>query len=327
VGCLQNQMGPEERREVYSCDITYGTNSEFGFDYLRDNGMATNPQEQVQRGHYYAIIDEVDSILIDEARTPLIITAPVSVSTHKFAKLKPSVAELSRKQTMLCNRLIKEGRELLEEPEREREAAIRFYQVLKGAPKNRQLLKLLEDPANRRVLDRVSLELLSDARKDEAEAVREELYYVIDERGHEVDLTEKGRVFLSPDDPEAFVLPDMITLYQEIDEDPDLPEDEKVRKKQRLEEDFAHKSETLHNLSQLLRGYSLFEKDVEYVVQNNRVIIVDEFTGRLLPGRRYSDGLHQALEAKENVKIERENQTWLRSPSRTTSGPTRSFPA
>jgi preprotein translocase subunit SecA len=310
VGCLQNQMGPEERKKEYSCDITYGTNSEFGFDYLRDNGMATNLDEQVQRGHYYAIIDEVDSILIDEARTPLIITAPVTVSTHKFAKLKPSLAELSRKQIMLCNRLVTEAKELLQDAESQRESGIKLYQVSKGSPKNRQLLKMLEDPETRRLLDRASLELLSDARKEEAEAVREELYFAIDERGHDVELTEKGRLFLSPDDPEAFVLPDMITLYQEIDEDADLPEDEKVRKKRRLDEEFSQKSETLHNISQLLKAYTLFEKDVEYVVQDNRVIIVDEFTGRLLPGRRYSDGLHQALQAKEGVTIENETQTF-----------------
>jgi preprotein translocase subunit SecA len=310
VGCLQNQMDTEEKKKAYSCDITYGTNSEFGFDYLRDNGMATSPEEQVQRGHNYAIIDEVDSILIDEARTPLIITAPVSVSTHKFARLKQSVAELSRKQTMLCNRLIKEGKELYENPENHREAGIKLYQVSKGAPKNSQLLKLIEDPAARKLLDRTSLELLSDARKEEAEAVREDLFFVIDERGHEVELTENGRLFLSPEDPDAFIIPDMITLYQEIDEDPRLPEDEKIRKKKHLDQDFSHKSETLHNLSQLLRAYSLFEKDVDYVVQENRVMIVDQFTGRLLPGRRYSDGLHQALEAKEGVTIENETQTF-----------------
>jgi len=310
VGCLQNQMTSEERRKEYGCDITYGTNSEFGFDYLRDNGMATSPDEQVQRGHHYAIIDEVDSILIDEARTPLIITAPVSASTQKFAKLKPSVADLARKQTMLCNRFITEAKDLFQNPETQRESRIKLYQVSKGSPKNRQLLKMLEDPPARRLLDKVSVELLSDARKLEAEAVREELYYVIDERVHEVDLTEKGRLFLSPDDPEAFVLPDMITLHQEIDEDTSLPEDEKIRKNRRLDEEFANKSETLHNLSQLLRAYSLFEKDVEYVVQDNRVIIVDEFTGRLLPGRRYSDGLHQALEAKEGVAVEAETQTF-----------------
>jgi preprotein translocase subunit SecA len=310
VGCLQNQMTSEERRKEYGCDITYGTNSEFGFDYLRDNGMATSPEEQVQGGHHYAIIDEVDSILIDEARTPLIITAPVSVSTQKFAKLKPSVADLSRKQMMLCNRLVTEAKELFQNAETQREGGIKLYQVSKGAPKNRQFMKMLEDPPARRLLDKVSLELLSDARKEEAEAVREELYYIIDEKGHEVELTENGRVFLSPDDPEAFVLRDMITAHQEIDEDANLPEDEKIRKKRRLDEEFAERSETLHNLSQLLRGYSLFEKDVEYVVQDNRVIIVDEFTGRLLPGRRYSDGLHQALEAKEGVAVEAETQTF-----------------
>jgi preprotein translocase subunit SecA len=194
VGCLQNPMGNEERREVYGCDITYGTNSEFGFDYLRDNGMATQPDEQVQRGHFYAIIDEVDSILIDEARTPLIITAPVSSTTQKFARFKPQVEELARKQTLLCNRSVKEAKDLLENPEMQREAGTKLYQVSKGSPKNRQLMKMLEEPDIRRLLDKVSMELLSDSRKEEAEVVREELYYVIDERGHEVDLTEKGRL-------------------------------------------------------------------------------------------------------------------------------------
>ncbi len=310
VGCLQNQMPHEEKLAAYQADITYGTNSEFGFDYLRDNGMAMSKEDIVQRGHYYAIIDEVDSILIDEARTPLIITAPVSVSTHKFDRLKPSVEQLVHKQTMQCNRLMKEARELFENDDGREEAAIRLFQVSRGAPKNRQFLKMLEEPAAQKLLEKTSLSLLSDMRKEELENIKEELYFIIDEKGHDIELTENGRQTLAPNDPESFVLPDMILAEQQIDEDPNLPEDEKERKKRRVDEEFAHKSETLHNISQLLRAYSLYEKDVEYVVQDNRVIIVDEFTGRLLPGRRYSEGLHQALEAKEGVTIEKETQTF-----------------
>mgnify|MGYP005838691489 CR=1 FL=1 len=310
VGCLQNQMPREEKIKAYQADITYGTNSEFGFDYLRDNGMAMSKDEQVQRDRYYAIIDEVDSILIDEARTPLIITAPVSVSTNKFAKLKPDVERLFQKQTMLTNRLISEAKTAFEDKNRQDEAGIKMYQVSIGAPKNKQLLKMLEDPSARKLLEKTTLMLLSDARKEQREKIREELFFTIDEKSHEVSLTDKGLDVLSPGDPEKFILPDMITLYQMIDEDKTIPSDIKERKKKMLDEEFAHKSEVLQNLNQLLRAYSLFERDVEYVVQDNKVIIVDEFTGRLMPGRRYSDGLHQALEAKENVTIEKETQTF-----------------
>lgn len=310
VGCLQNQMPREEKIKAYQADITYGTNSEFGFDYLRDNGMAMSKDEQVQRNRYYAIIDEVDSILIDEARTPLIITAPVSVSTNKFAKLKPDVERLFQKQTMLTNRLISEAKSAFEDKDRQDEAGIKMYQVSIGAPKNKQLLKLLEDPSARKLLEKTTLMFLSDARKEQRERIREELFFTMDEKSHEVSLTDKGLDVLSPGDPEKFILPDMITLYQMIDEDKTIPSDIKDRKKKMLDEEFAHKSEVLQNLNQLLRAYSLFERDVEYVVQDNKVLIVDEFTGRLMPGRRYSDGLHQALEAKENVTIEKETQTF-----------------
>jgi preprotein translocase subunit SecA len=310
VGCLQNQMPREEKIQAYQADITYGTNSEFGFDYLRDNGMAMSSDEQVQRGRFFAIVDEVDSILIDEARTPLIITSPVSVSTNKFAKLKPDVERLFQKQTMLTNRLMSEAKNSFDDPELQEEAGIKMYQVSVGAPKNKQLMKILEEPAARKLLEKTSLMLLSDARKEQRESIREDLFFIIDEKSHEVSLTDKGRDILSPGDPDRFVLPDMITLYQEIDEDKSVPLDIKERKKKKLDEEFAQKSETLQNLNQLLRGYSLFERDVEYVVQDNKVLIVDEFTGRLMPGRRYSDGLHQALEAKENVTIEKETQTF-----------------
>ena len=310
VGCLQHAISKTEKIEAYKADVTYGTNSEFGFDYLRDNGMAQSREEQVQRGHYYVIIDEVDSILIDEARTPLIITAPVSVSTNKYAKLKPDVEKLFHKQTMLCNRLIRDAKDHFDDEERQEEVGIKMYQVSVGTPKNKQLMKMLEDPVARKLLDRTSLMLVADARKEEREDIQEQLFFIIEERQHDVSLTEKGRELLAPDDPDKFVLPDIITLAQEIDEDTSLSSEQKEKKKQELDTEFAEKSQTLQNLNQLLRGYSLFEIDVDYVVQDNKVIIVDEFTGRLMPGRRYSDGLHQALEAREGVKIERETQTF-----------------
>lgn len=310
VGCLQNQMGHEERKQIYSCDIVYGTNSEFGFDYLRDNSFSQSKEEQVQRGHYYAIIDEVDSILIDEARTPLIISGPTSVSTHKYNVLKPLVQNLVQKQTYLCNRFIKDAKELLENDDTEWEGAVKLYQVHKGMPKNRQLLHLMEDPQTRRIFEKADMELGSDMRKEERHTALEELYFTMDERSNEVDLAELGRETLSPGNPEEFVLADMITAYQEIDEDESMTVQDKERKKFKLGEEFNEKSEKIHNLSQLLRAYCLFEKDVAYVIQDNKVMIVDEFTGRIMPGRRYSDGLHQALEAKEGVRIEKETQTY-----------------
>ncbi|KQC14135.1 MAG: preprotein translocase subunit SecA, partial [Methanosaeta sp. SDB] len=325
VGCIQGGMSPPERQEAYRCDITYGTNNEFGFDYLRDN-MARRQEEQVQRkyiyynkkkdelqrGHYYAIIDEVDSILIDEARTPLIISGPVSVSTHRFKEVMPRMKELARKQSLLCNRLFKEGKDLLDQGDEE-EAYRKFYQVRKGAPLNKQLMSLLEQPEVRRALQKNETELDSKSkqspRADEGRSLREELFFTINERAHEIDITEKGHRALSPGDPEEFVLPDFLVVKQELEDDPSLPEEEKARRLRYLEEEVNLKSEKIHNALTSLRALALFEKDVNYVIDNNQVVIVDEFTGRLMPGRRYSDGLHQALEAKENVTIERETQT------------------
>ncbi len=313
VGCIQNSMGPPERREQYNCDITYGTNSEFGFDYLRDAGMAASREEMVQRDHYFVIIDEIDSILIDEARTPLIISGPSAVSTHKYDQLKPKVAELVRRQALLCARLVKEAKETLERDgaseEEIDEAVLKLVTVRLGMPKQKQLLHLLEDPKIRKLVDRKELELYSDNNRGFLQEVKEGLFFAIDERSNEADLSEKGRRFLSPDDPEAFVIPDVGTLYHEVDTDEGLSETEKVQKRREIQELFESRSETIHNLAQLLRAYCLFERDVHYVVQDGKVIIVDEYTGRLMPGRRYSDGLHQALEAKEGVQIERETQT------------------
>ena len=325
VSCIQTGMDPAFRKEAYGCDITYGTNNEFGFDYLRDN-MSRRKDEQVQRkylyydpdkdvlkrGHYYTIIDEVDSILIDEARTPLIISGPVTVSTHKFKEIMPRMKELSRRQSLLCSRLLQEGKKLWEEGKPD-EGVLMFYQAKKGAPKNKQFLSLLEDPHIRRAIEKNEVELDSrstqSVRGEEGRALREDLYYTTNERAHEIDITEKGHLALSPDDPEEFVLPDFGDAYQEIKENAGLTDEEKERRIRYLSDEVDLKSEKIHNALTSLRALDLFEKDVSYVIQDNQVIIVDEFTGRLMPGRRYSDGLHQALEAKEGVRIERETQT------------------
>jgi len=308
VGCIQNDMGPEERREEYSKDITYGTNSEFGFDYLRDNGMAFYPESQVQGGYHYAIVDEVDSILIDEARTPLIISGPAPVSSHQYFEMKPRVEQLVKKQRTLCSRLIQEAKKHLDENEDE-DAQLKLYQVHHGMPKHKQFMHLLEDPDIRKLHEQIESALLTDVRKEQARALREELFFTIDERGHDASLTEKGCAALNPTDPDAYVLPDLVTAMAELDGETDLSEEEKTRKRQEVQQLFSDRSERIHNVDQLIRAYCVYEKDVEYVVQNNQVLIVDEFTGRILPGRRWGDGLHQAVEAKEGVKIERETQT------------------
>jgi preprotein translocase subunit SecA len=305
VGCIYTQMEPEERRRQYNCDITYGTNNEFGFDYLRDN-MAVRVEDKVQRGHYYAIVDEVDSVLIDEARTPLIISGAVEHSTQRYNEMKVPVERAVNSQTLLVNKILSEAEEVLEQ-NKPREAYIKLLQVQRGAPKNKRFMKLLnQDPGLKKEIQRVEAEYLRDKRLHE---VDEELYFAIDEKNHTVDLTEKGRKAVSPRDPDMFVLPDLAEGHTAIDADPVWSPAEKLKKKQELEQLYAERSERVQNASQILRAYSLFEKDVEYVVTDGKVLIVDEFTGRLMPGRRYSDGLHQALEAKEGVAIERETQT------------------
>jgi preprotein translocase subunit SecA len=314
VGCIQHGQSPSERREQYQCDITYGTNSEFGFDYLRDMGMATSRERLVQRDHFYCIIDEVDSILIDEARTPLIISGPSTVvTTQRYDKLKPTIAELVRRQSLLCGRLTKEAKDVLDnpaaDPEAVSDAILKLCQVRMGMPKQKQLMRLLEDPDVRKRVERKELEVHSENNRGLLQEVREDLYFSIDERGGEADLTEQGRRQLRPDDPEAFVIPDLAEAFSQIDTDDALSDQQKTEKRQQAQQQFDVQSETIHSISQLLRAYCLFEKDVQYVVQDNKVMIVDEFTGRLMPGRRFSEGLHQALEAKEGVQIERETQT------------------
>jgi preprotein translocase subunit SecA len=308
VGCIQHDQEPDVRREQYAMDITYGTNSEFGFDYLRDNGMATTREQQVQRGYCYAIVDEVDSILIDEARTPLIISGPATISTHQYDKWKPLIEQLVRKQNMLCNRLASEAIEKFEQNEVEIGGRLMF-KVKLGQPRNKQLLRMMEDPDKRRAIDKAELSFYQDTRKEELFQLKEELFFTIDEKSNEADLSEQGRVFLNPDDPNAFVLPDLINEFTEIDLDETLSPEEKDKRKAERQQHCDAQAERIHNISQLLRAYCLFEKDVQYVIEDNKVVIVDEFTGRKMPGRRWSDGLHQAVEAKEGVQIDRETQT------------------
>jgi len=308
VGCIQHDQPPDLRRAQYACDITYGTNSEFGFDYLRDNGMATSKAQQVQRGYYYAIVDEVDSILIDEARTPLIISGPATVSTHQYDQFKPLVEQLVRKQTLLCNRLTTEAEELFAAGKPE-EAGRLLFKVKLGQPRNKGLLRMMEEPEKRRALDKSELSFYSDAQKQELFSLKEELFFTMDERAHESDLSEMGREFLNPDEPDSFVLPDLMTAFADIDNRKDLDDAQKIEEKNKLQAVCDRQSERIHNISQLLRAYCLFEKDVQYVVEENKVVIVDEYTGRKMSGRRWSDGLHQAVEAKEGVQIDRETQT------------------
>ncbi len=308
VGCIQHDQEPDVRRQQYACDITYGTNSEFGFDYLRDNGMATTREQQVQRGYHYAIVDEVDSILIDEARTPLIISGPATISTHQYDKWKPLIEQLVRKQTMLCNRVASEAAEKFEQGDVETGGRFMF-KVKLGQPRNKQLLRMMEDPDKRRAIDKAELSFYTDTRKEELFALKEELFFTIDEKSNEADLSEQGRAFLNPDDPNAFVLPDLISEFTEIDLDETLSDEEKDKKKSERQQHCDEQAERIHNISNLLRAYCVFDKDVQYVVEENKVVIVDEFTGRKMPGRRWSDGLHQAVEAKEGVQIDRETQT------------------
>ena len=304
VGSILNEMNPDQRREIYSKDITYGTNNEFGFDYLRDN-MALSKEEQVQRGHSFAIIDEVDSILIDEARTPLIISGAVDKPANStFKDLRPQVQKLIREQNILVNSLVSDSEELLSN-DKKSEAGLKLLQALRGSPKNKRLQKVFQEKGTRKLAVDVESEYMRDKKLHE---VDEDLYFSIDEQSNVIDLTEKGRVALSPKDPEMFIIPDLGEMLDDIQsKESDNAKKNELSEQARLLH--SSRSEQIHNITQLLRAYSLYEKDVDYVVQDGKVLIVDEFTGRILAGRRYSEGLHQALEAKENVTIERETQT------------------
>src|SRR5580765_5779494 len=322
VGTILHDQTPEVRRQQYNCDITYGTNAEFGFDYLRDNGMANRLEDQVQRGHYFAIVDEVDSILIDEARTPLIISGPsiVASDSNEYDKYKPMVESLVHTQERLCNRFLSEAEELIKKlhPEdgsnpsspdvMDREIGLLLFRVKSGNPRSEGLRRLLEDPENLRMMNKSELELHADQSKKQLYAEKEELFFAMDEKSHDADLTEKGRSFLSPQDPDAFMLPDLITAFHEIDSGPETAQ-KRLEMKTKLQAEFEAKAQQIHCISQLLKAYCLYLKDVQYVIQDNKVVIVDENTGRLMTGRRWSEGLHQAVEAKEGVEIERETQT------------------
>ena len=305
VGFILNNMTPEQRRENYNRDITYGTNNEFGFDYLRDN-MSLQKEDQVQRDHAYAIVDEVDSVLIDEARTPLIISgavdAPVDTS---FKDLRPLVQNLVRQQNALVSKIVSEGEALLKE-EKDRDAGYKLLQALRGQPKHPKVMKIFQEGGTKKLAHQVESEFMRDKKLHE---VDDDLFFSIDEKTHVIDITEKGRDALAPDSPETFVIPDLGEMLHDIDENESLSKLEKDQEKENAHQLHADRSGRIHNMTQLLRAYTLYDKDVEYVVQNGRVQIVDEFTGRILAGRRYSDGLHQALEAKENVTVERETQT------------------
>jgi len=310
VGCIITEQSPLVRRQQYACDITYGTNNEFGFDYLRDN-MAIHPEEMVQRGHHYAIVDEVDSVLIDEARTPLIISGPVGGSTQRYQEMNSAVDKLVKRQRDLVNRIVAEAEELLKTglTDDEYQAGIKLLQGNRGAPKNKRLVKLLGETGVKRLIGRVENDFLRDKRMNE---IDDELYFSIDEKSYVIDLSEKGREELAKlhgGGREMFILPDLAEETERIRGDKSLPESIKLKKEQQFQELYAERSERIHDIAQLLRAYSLYEKDVEYVIQDGKVIIVDEFTGRLQVGRRYSDGLHQAIEAKEDVKVEGETQT------------------
>ena len=305
VGYILNNMTPDQRRENYNCDITYGTNNEFGFDYLRDN-MALQKEDQVQREYAYAIVDEVDSVLIDEARTPLIISgavdAPVDTS---FNDLRPLVQNLVRKQNTLIANIVSEGESLMNDG-KDHDAGYKFLQALRGMPKHPKVMKVFQEAGSKKLAHQVESEFMRDKKLHE---VDEDLFFSIDEKTHVIDITEKGRNTLAPDNPEVFIIPDLGEMLHDIDTNEEIPNSERGQEKDKAHQLHADRSGKIHNMTQLLRAYTLYEKDVEYVVQDGRVQIVDEFTGRILAGRRYSDGLHQALETKENVTVERETQT------------------
>ncbi|WP_426430873.1 preprotein translocase subunit SecA [Winogradskyella sp. HB-48] len=309
VDCIDNHTpNSDARRKAYNADITYGTNNEFGFDYLRDN-MAHSPEDLVQRPHHYAIVDEVDSVLIDDARTPLIISGPIPKGEeHEFDVLKPKVSQIVDVQRKYLVGVLAEAKKLIAEGDT-KEGGFQLLRVYRGIPKNKALIKFLSEEGVKQLLQKTENFYMQDNNR-EMPKVDAELYYVIDEKNNQVELTDKGVEFLSgKDDPNFFVMPEMGTEIAKI-ENKGLSSEEEAVLKEELFRDFGIKSERIHTLSQLLKAYALFEKDIQYVVIDNKVMIVDEQTGRIMDGRRYSDGLHQAIEAKENVKIEAATQTF-----------------
>ena len=313
VDCIdKHDPNSDARRNAYNADITYGTNNEFGFDYLRDN-MVHTPQEMVQRKHHFAMVDEVDSVLIDDARTPLIISGPVghSDNTQQFFDLKPRIEKLVEAQRRAVNQFLIEARKKIAEGNDDpKDGGLALMRAHRGLPKNSALIKFLSEPGNRVKLQKSENYYLADQQK-EMPKVDAELFFYIDEKNNQVDLTDQGIQLITKagEDPEFFILPDIATRLAEIEKS-SLGHDEKLHNKEALLSDYALKADRIHTVQQLLKAYTLFDKDVEYVVMEGAVKIVDEQTGRILDGRRYSDGLHQAIEAKENVKIEATTQTY-----------------
>ena len=310
VDCIDyHQPNSEARRKAYLADITYGTNNEFGFDYLRDN-MSHTPEDLVQRKHHFAIVDEVDSVLVDDARTPLIISGPIPEGDrHEFDELKPKVADLYTKQRTILTTVLADAKKKIGEGNTE-EGAILLLRVYRGLPKNKALIKFLSEEGVKQLLQKTENNYMQDNNR-EMHVIDAELYFVIDEKNNSVELTDKGVEYLSESvqDKSFFVLPDIGTEIAKIENQALKPEQE-AAEKEVLFKDFGIKSERIHTMTQLFKAYTLFEKDTEYVVMDNKVMIVDEQTGRIMDGRRYSDGLHQAIEAKESVKIEAATQTF-----------------
>lgn len=331
TGALTNSTPQEQRKDIYKSDIVYGTASEFGFDYLRDNSLATSKDMQVQRGFYYAIIDEVDSILIDEARTPLIISGPVPVSRQMYDELKAGVDQLVRRQRDFCNRLATEARKVLEksmvpegevpkkkdkkQEEEEQEALRKLWLVSKGTPHNKILLRIKEDPDMRAGIDKWDLFYYGEQNKEERTKALADLFIIIDEKANEYELTDKGiqawdECTEGVGKSDDFVMLDISHEFLKIDEDATLDADTKIQRRLAIQEEDSKRKERAHNLRQLLRAHLLMEKDVDYIIHDNKIVIIDENTGRPQPGRRFSDGLHQAIEAKEGVAIQKETQTY-----------------
>jgi preprotein translocase subunit SecA len=313
VGCIDDtEPGTPERRAGYLADITYGTNNEFGFDYLRDN-LVVSLDLRVQRSHVYAIVDEVDSVLIDEARTPLIISGPVgNENDAMYFEHNAAVARLVRRQTELVNALVGEAERDFARGDTPA-AALKLYKAQLGSPKNRRLMKVLQEPGNKQLVQKQELEHIADRRlpasKQQFRDTEEDLLFVLDEKGHSVHLTDMGVDFMAPSQHDAFVLPDLSQEVHRIDHDPDLTPEEKIEARRQMEISYASTAERLNIVHQLLRAHALYERDVNYVVQDGEVLIVDEFTGRTMIGRRWSEGLHQAVEAKEGVRVKGETQT------------------
>ena len=310
VDCIDHyKPNSDERKKAYLSDITYGTNNEFGFDYLRDN-MAHKNEDRVQRKHSYAIVDEVDSVLIDDARTPLIISGPIPQGgNHEFNELKPKISSLVQTQRQLVTKILSESKKLYSDGNIE-EGSFKLLQSFRGLPKNKALIKFLSEDGIKQSLLKTENFYMQDNNR-EMPKIDADLYFTIDEKNNQIELTDKGIDYLSTNvnDPGFFVLPDISIEIAEV-EAKELEIEEEAKEKEKLYAEFSEKSERIHTLNQLLKAYTLFEKDVEYVLMDNKVKIVDEQTGRIMDGRRYSDGLHQAIEAKENVKIEDATQTF-----------------